>query len=105
MARDRDCRSRTGHSGTPTVPRHRDQPGQRLHTRQKRAFRRFRAIPGIAISAARAHLMYLVEFRSRVMVLMHWSFQYLTFGRGARLISGEPHQDPLREDGPETEAV
>jgi len=34
------------------------------------------------------HLMYLVEFRSRVMVFIQWGFQYLTFSRGARLITG-----------------
>ncbi len=33
------------------------------------------------------HLMYLVEFRSRVLVFIQWGFQYLTFGRGARLIT------------------
>jgi NADH dehydrogenase len=35
------------------------------------------------------HLMYLVEFRSRVVVFIQWGFQYLTFGRGARLITGK----------------
>lgn len=33
------------------------------------------------------HLMYLVEFRSRVLVFIQWGFQCLTFGRGARLIT------------------
>lgn len=33
------------------------------------------------------HLMYLVEFRSRVLVFVQWGFQYLTFSRGARLIT------------------
>ncbi|MEP7353635.1 MAG: NAD(P)/FAD-dependent oxidoreductase [Acidobacteriota bacterium] len=35
------------------------------------------------------HLMNLVEFQSRVVVLIRWAFQYLTFSRGARLITGE----------------
>jgi NADH dehydrogenase len=35
------------------------------------------------------HLMYLVEFRSRLMVFIQWGFQYLTFSHGARLITGE----------------
>ena len=35
------------------------------------------------------HLMYLVEFQSRVLVFIQWGFQYLTFSRGARLITGD----------------
>ena len=34
------------------------------------------------------HLMYLVEFSNRVMVFIHWGFLYLTYNRGARLITG-----------------
>ena len=34
------------------------------------------------------HLMYLVEFRSRVLVFIQWGFQYLTFSRSAMLITG-----------------
>jgi NADH:ubiquinone reductase (H+-translocating) len=34
------------------------------------------------------HLMYIVEFQSRVKVFLQWGFQYLTFSRGARLITG-----------------
>ncbi len=34
------------------------------------------------------HLMYIVEFESRVLVFIQWGFQYLTFNRGARLITG-----------------
>ncbi len=33
------------------------------------------------------HLMYLVQFQSRVLVFIQWGFQYLTFSRGARLIT------------------
>jgi hypothetical protein len=35
------------------------------------------------------HLMYLVEFSNRLLVFIHWGFLYLTFNRGARLITGE----------------
>jgi NADH dehydrogenase len=35
------------------------------------------------------HLMYIVEFQSRVLVFVQWGFEYLTFSRGARLITGE----------------
>jgi NADH dehydrogenase len=33
------------------------------------------------------HLMYLVEFSNRVLVFVQWGFLYLTFNRGARLIT------------------
>jgi NADH:ubiquinone reductase (H+-translocating) len=35
------------------------------------------------------HLMYIVEFQNRVLVFVQWGFEYLTFSRGARLITGE----------------
>jgi NADH dehydrogenase len=42
------------------------------------------------------HLIYIVEFQSRILVFVQWGFQYLTFSRGARLITGDdissPHQ-------------
>ncbi len=33
------------------------------------------------------HLMYLVKFRNRLIVFIRWGFQYLSFERGARLIT------------------
>ncbi len=39
------------------------------------------------------HLMYIVEFQSRVLVFIQWGFQYLTFSRGARLITGSDIED------------
>ncbi|HTU01088.1 MAG TPA: NAD(P)/FAD-dependent oxidoreductase [Candidatus Sulfotelmatobacter sp.] len=39
------------------------------------------------------HLMYLVQFQSRVLVFIQWGFQYLTFSRGARLITGSTPSD------------
>jgi NADH dehydrogenase len=35
------------------------------------------------------HLMYLVQFQNRVVVFVQWGFQYITFSRGARLITGD----------------
>jgi hypothetical protein len=32
--------------------------------------------------------MYIVEFQSRIVVFIQWGFLYLTFSRGARLITG-----------------
>ncbi len=34
------------------------------------------------------HLMYLAGFRNRLIVFLRWGFQYATFDRGARLITG-----------------
>jgi NADH:ubiquinone reductase (H+-translocating) len=39
------------------------------------------------------HLMYIVEFRSRILVFIQWAFQDLTFSRGARLITGSASTD------------
>jgi NADH dehydrogenase len=38
--------------------------------------------------------MYLVEFSNRVLVFIHWGFLYLTFNRGARLITGSDGVSP-----------
>lgn len=38
------------------------------------------------------HLMQLVEFENRVLVLMQWTWSYLTRGRSARLITVRPHK-------------
>lgn len=35
------------------------------------------------------HLMALVQFQSRLMVLLQWAWSYLTFNRSARLITGK----------------
>jgi NADH dehydrogenase len=46
------------------------------------------------------HLMYIVQFQSRVLVFMQWGFEYLTFSRGARLITGEaPSSEKLDQQG------
>jgi NADH:ubiquinone reductase (H+-translocating) len=34
------------------------------------------------------HLMYLAQFRNRLLVFIRWGFLYLSFDRGARLITG-----------------
>jgi NADH:ubiquinone reductase (H+-translocating) len=36
------------------------------------------------------HIFYLIGFRNRVLVLMAWAWSYLTFRRGARIITGVP---------------
>jgi NADH:ubiquinone reductase (H+-translocating) len=44
------------------------------------------------------HLMYLVGFRNRVAVLLAWAWSYLTWQRGARLITGEIGPDLAPDD-------
>lgn len=46
------------------------------------------------------HLMYIVEFRSRVLVFIQWGFQYFTFSRGARLITGKAATDSVASSEP-----
>jgi NADH dehydrogenase len=42
------------------------------------------------------HIGFLIGFRSRILVMFGWAWSYLTFGRGARLITSErePRQLP-----------
>ena len=35
-----------------------------------------------------AHIYFLIGFRNRLMVAMNWAWNYLTFQRGTRLITG-----------------
>ncbi len=46
------------------------------------------------------HLMYIVEFRSRVLVFIQWGFEYLTFSRAAMLITGSAVPDSLAPVAP-----
>jgi len=39
------------------------------------------------------HLMYIVQYQSRITVLIDWALEYLTFNRGARLITGPAATD------------
>jgi len=42
------------------------------------------------------HLMYLVDFESRILVFVQWAWNYLTWNRGARLIA---HHEPPTPPG------
>jgi NADH:ubiquinone reductase (H+-translocating) len=46
------------------------------------------------------HLLYIVEFQSRILVLVEWGFLYLTFDRGARLITGTAATDAVARSEP-----
>jgi NADH dehydrogenase len=43
------------------------------------------------------HLLYIVEFESRVLIAIQWAFAYFTFNRGARLIT-KPCATPTAEE-------
>jgi NADH dehydrogenase len=50
------------------------------------------------------HIAFLIGFRNRVFVLLSWAWSYLTFQRGARLITGGPEQLLPHVPGPPTQA-
>jgi len=53
------------------------------------------------------HIFFLIGFRNRLLVMIQWAWSYLTYERGARLITGsnelpgwtEPKSQPAEEDG------
>ena len=40
------------------------------------------------------HILFLIGFRNRILVMLQWAWSYVTFDRGARLIT-EPLKEPL----------
>jgi NADH dehydrogenase len=40
------------------------------------------------------HILFLIGFRNRMIVMLHWAFQYFTFNRGARLIAAQGAEPP-----------
>ena len=46
------------------------------------------------------HIFYLIGFQNRLLVLLRWSFSFLTRGRGARLITGEETPRSVRVSTP-----
>ena len=34
------------------------------------------------------HILYLIDFRNRILVLIDWAWSYVTYQRGSRLITG-----------------
>ena len=40
------------------------------------------------------HIFFLIGFRNRLIVLIEWAISYLTFSRGARLITGRAEDRP-----------
>jgi NADH:quinone reductase (non-electrogenic) len=46
------------------------------------------------------HLVYLIGFANRIVVLVRWAWSFLTRGRGSRLITGEPHLPDIERPEP-----
>jgi NADH dehydrogenase len=46
------------------------------------------------------HIFYLIGFQNRILVLLRWSFSFVTRGRGARLITGESAAERVRVSTP-----
>jgi NADH dehydrogenase len=46
---------------------------------------------------AGVHILYLIGFRNRLLVMFQWAWAYLTFQRGARLIPPEERPAAARE--------
>src|SRR5262249_22582780 len=47
------------------------------------------------------HIVYLIQFQNRLLVLMQWAWNYFTRNRSARLITGEPGPDDPRRGAKE----
>jgi NADH:ubiquinone reductase (H+-translocating) len=46
------------------------------------------------------HIVYLIGFANRVVVVTRWGWSFFTHGRGSRLITGEPLLPPIEEPEP-----
>ncbi len=47
------------------------------------------------------HILYLIGFRNRVLVMLQWAWAYLTYQRGIRLITGERQVEVSKARAPE----
>jgi NADH:ubiquinone reductase (H+-translocating) len=60
-----------------------------------------------------AHIYYLIGFRNRLVVATNWAWNYVTFQRGTRLITGisgsriedVPHEDEVADAVPASKVV
>jgi NADH dehydrogenase len=43
------------------------------------------------------HLFYLVGFANRLLVVIRWAVSFLTHGRGARVITGDPEPASVQD--------
>jgi NADH dehydrogenase len=47
------------------------------------------------------HLLYLVGYRNKIIVFVNWSWRYLSWGSGPRVIVGEDVDEDVNEGGEE----
>jgi NADH:ubiquinone reductase (H+-translocating) len=80
----------------------RSAPRQRFHYRDKGTMATIGRAAAVAVIGGRklsgliawlawlfVHILFLIGFRNRVVVLLQWAWSYLTWQRGARLITGD----------------
>ncbi|HEY8199249.1 MAG TPA: quinol oxidase, partial [Candidatus Limnocylindrales bacterium] len=46
------------------------------------------------------HIVYLIGFANRMVVIIRWGWSFLTAGRGSRLITGQPLLPPIEAPKP-----
>jgi len=51
------------------------------------------------------HIFFLIGFRNRIIVMLRWAWSYLTYERGARLITGSTHLPGWEEEKPSPDTV
>ncbi len=66
-------------------------------------FRRFSGFPAWVLWLG-VHILYLIGFQNRLLVLIRWAWSFFTHGRGSRLITGRPLVPPLEQPEPADEA-
>jgi NADH dehydrogenase len=43
------------------------------------------------------HLLFLIGFRNRIMVMLDWAWSYITYKHSARLITGDAEKEPVEK--------
>jgi NADH dehydrogenase len=51
------------------------------------------------------HIFFLIGFRNRLLVMIQWAWSYLTYERGARLITGSDELPGWVEPGPNPSGI
>jgi NADH dehydrogenase len=62
-------------------------------------FRRFSGFPAWVLWLG-VHILYLIGFANRLVVLVRWAWSFVTHGRSTRLITGTPLLPEIREPEP-----